>query len=103
MNYWKKMALALALVAGLCGGAWSQDWGRHDANRARKDSQWSARDHARAQARDRNHDRDWSYRNNPNYRYRNGQWGYTPNRTWGSNYGYYPYGNSPLSKLALAG
>ena len=78
MNYLKKMALALALIAGLCGGAWAQDRGHHDAER-RVDRHWV-------------------------YQYRNGHWGYFPYRTWGSyypyttysyypyNYGYYPYG-----------
>ena len=41
VNYWKKVAFGLALIAGLCGGAWAQDlyqlgytkgleYGRHD-------------------------------------------------------------------------
>jgi len=62
MNYWKKIAFVLALVAGLCGGAW-------------------ARNHDR--------DRDWRYHNNPNYQYRwGGSYGYYP---YGA-YRYYPYG-----------
>jgi len=37
MNYWKKMAFVLALVGGLCAGAWAQDGGHRDGNRDRAD------------------------------------------------------------------
>lgn len=95
MNYWKKIAFGLALVAGLCGGAWAQDWGHRDRNHDRDDHHWRDRGHNRDHDRDR--DRNWRYRNNPNYQYRNGQWGWGSNRTWGGyypngNYGYYPNG-----------
>jgi hypothetical protein len=63
------MALALALVAGLCGGAWAQDWGHNGGDQ----------------------DRDARYRNDPNYQYRNGQWVYVPQRSW-PNGPYYPNG-----------
>jgi hypothetical protein len=118
MNYFKKMAFVLALVAGLCGGAWAQNWGHGEANHARDNHSWnrSTPEHGRASVPSGN----WGYRNNPNYQYRNGEWrnngnyeyrnghwGWGPNRTWGGyypngnygyypngNYGYYPYGNS---------
>jgi hypothetical protein len=104
MNYFKKMAFILALVAGLCGGAWAQNWGHGGANHARDNHSWnrSAPEHGRASVPSGN----WGYRNNSNYQYRNGHWGWGPNRTWGGhypngnygyypngNYGYYPYGN----------
>jgi len=68
MNYLKKMAFVLALVAGLCGGAWAQTL-RHDVAY-------------------RNWDNHVVYRNNQLYR--PVQWGvyYYPNGT----YSYYPYG-----------
>lgn len=116
MDYVKRMAFVVALVAGLCGGAWAQGWG----HRAQNTQTWrnSAPAHERASVTNHSwgsHNNtaavpyrngrwgyqnntatvpyrtgDWAYRNNPNYQYRNGQWGYAPNRTWGT---YYPYGN----------
>ena len=32
MNNWKKMTFVVALVAGLCGGAWAQDGDHHDGS-----------------------------------------------------------------------
>jgi hypothetical protein len=111
MNYWKKMAFVLALVAGLCGGAWAADWGHRDASHAQNNHTWrgSVPQHSGASLPNR----AWSshttpnyqyrtggwgtYRNNPNYQYRNGQWVYVPNRSWGTYYpngtygSYYPY------------
>jgi len=94
MNYWKKMTLALALVAGLCGGAWAaQDPGHGDRNHDRDSHRWSGGD--RHHGRDRDHDRNWDYRHDRDWD-RDRQSGYAPNRTWGyypnGNYGYYPYG-----------
>ena len=110
MNCWKKMAFGLALVAGLCGGAWAQDWGHRDSNHARstptwrgtvpqhnagvQNHNWGYRNNPNYQYRNG----QWAYRNNPNYQYRNGRWVYVPNRTWGTyypngNYGYYPNGS----------
>ena len=108
MNYLRKVAFVLALVAGLCGGGWAADWGHRDANHAQASHTWkgSVPEHGRASVP--NH--TWSshttpnyqyrtggwgtYRNNPNYQYRNGQWVYVPNRTWGTYYPYGTYGNS---------
>jgi len=116
MDYVKRMAFVVALVAGLCGGAWAQGWG----HRAQNTQTWrnSAPAHERASVTNHSwgsHNNtaavpyrngrwgyqnntatvpyrtgDWAYRNNPNYQYRNGQWVYVPNRTWGTSY---PYGN----------
>ena len=84
MNHLKKIAFTLALVAGLCSGAWAQNWGHRVAYR--------------------NWDNRVVYRNH--YVYRPVQWGgyYYPYSTYGyypygaygyypySTYGYYPYG-----------
>lgn len=72
MKYLKKIAFTLALIAGLCGGAWAQNWGHRDAGR-----HWD------------NHS---VYRGHPYNQYRGG-WGYAPNRNWGGWGGYYPYRN----------
>jgi len=98
MNYLKKAAFVLALVAGLCGGAWAADWGHRNAN---NNHAWrgSVPEHGRASIPNRtwnyhnyeHRDGRWAYRNNPNYQYRNGGSVYAPNRTWGT---YYPYGTS---------
>jgi hypothetical protein len=81
MNHWKRMALGLALVVGLCGGAWAENWGHRDGDRGR--------------------DSHWAYRS-PGYQYRSGYWGnwggYYPYRSYSyysyGNYGgYYPYGS----------
>jgi hypothetical protein len=85
MNYWNKMAFGLALVAGLCGGAWAQDRGHDDKDKARDSHQWRDRDHDRDHEGDRDRDR-WRDRRDGYYRNRN--WGYYPN----GNYGYYPNG-----------
>ena len=108
MSYWQKMALALALVAGLCGGAWALDWGHRDATTQNRDSHtarqtdsrvWRNNNQTRAQNREWSHDRqvardrDWNTRNNSNYPSRNGEvyaprtggWGTNPN---GTNYPY---------------
>ncbi|HVP51776.1 MAG TPA: hypothetical protein VMT05_06695 [Terriglobales bacterium] len=109
MSYWKKMAFGLALVAGLCGGAWAQRWGHNDA-KAQNTQTWRGRVPQHERASVQNHtwghsspnyqyrNGGWAYRNNPNYQYRNGHRVYVPNRTWGTyypngNYGYYPNGN----------
>lgn len=105
MSYWQKMAFALALVAGLCGGAWAQVWGsratnqNRDSHAARQtDSRvWRNNNQTRA-AQDRGwardgaavRDRDWHDRNHSNYPYRTGQvyvprtggWGTNPNGTY---------------------
>ena len=108
MNYLKKMAFVLALVAGLCGGAWAQNWGHGEATHARDNHSWnrSAPEHGSASVPNRTWNSHTTpnyqyrngeiYRNNPNYQYRNGQGVYVPNRTWGTSYpygngGYYPY------------
>lgn len=86
MNYWKKMAFVLALVAGLCGGAWANDWGHQNKDRARDSHQGRSANAGAAS----------TSRNNPNYQHRNTQGVYVPNRTWGSgnpNGTYYPYPN----------
>ena len=115
MDY-ERMAFVVALVAGLCGGAWAQDWGHRAQNT--QTGRNSAPSHERASVTNHSwgshnntaavpyrnggwgyHNNtatvpsrtgDWAYRNNPNYQYRNGQWVYVPNRTWGTSY---PYGN----------
>jgi len=105
MNDYKKIAFVLALVAGLCGGAWAADWGHRDTNHAQASHSWKssvpARNSASVPTRTWNSHTtpnyqyrtgEWgAYRNNPNYQYRNGQWVYVPNRTWGT---YSPYGTS---------
>jgi hypothetical protein len=86
MNYWKKMAFVLALVAGLCGGAWANDWGHQNKDRARDSHQGRSANAGAAS----------TSRNNPNYQHRNSQGVYAPNRTWGRgnpNGTYYPYPN----------
>lgn len=70
MNYLKKIAFTLALVAGLCGGAWAQNLRRDVAYR-----RW---------------DNHVVYRNN--YVYRPAQWGVGVYSYPYSTYGYYPYG-----------
>lgn len=112
MNYLKKMALALALVAGLCGGAWAQEWSHRGTEQARASHQatshqatnnvhqWGRapevyRNHDVARNHDIYRNNDAWYRNNPNYQWRNGQWAYVPRGTWGGYYpngGYYPGG-----------
>jgi Ni/Co efflux regulator RcnB len=87
MNYLKKTAFALALIAGLCGGAWAQDWAHRDRDHDRDNQRWRDHDRRRDWDHDRDHDRD----RDRDYRYRNGQWGYQ-NRGWGGNYPYYPNG-----------
>jgi len=112
MNNFKKMAFVLALVAGLCGGAWAADWGHRNANSARNTHSWarSVPQHGSAGVPNRT----WSsqttpayrsggwgaYRNNPNYQYRNGQWVYVPNRTWGT---YNPYSTGTYSPYPTTG
>lgn len=106
MNHFKKMAFGLALVAGLCGGAWAADWGHRNTTHAQASHAWrgsaAARSSASVPTRTWNshttsQNSAWgAYRNNPNYQYRNGQWVYVPNRTWGTYYPsgtgtYYPY------------
>lgn len=76
MNYLRKIAIALALVAGLSVGAWAQSWGHRDAAR-----HWDNHPVYHGQA----------------YAPYLGGWGYVPNRGWDGyypyrNYGYYPYG-----------
>jgi len=63
MNYWKKMAFVLALVAGLCGGAWAQGWEHHDRERGYRDG-------LTAGQFDRSHNR--SYRVGDYKAYKNG-------------------------------
>ena len=68
MKHLKKLGFALALLLGLCGGAWAQDWGHRAA------------------------DRHWADRGHPVYTYRN--WGYAPYGGWGA---YRPYNNGYYS------
>ena len=75
MKYLKKIAFTLALIAGLCGGAWAENWGHHEV------------------------DRHGGYRGHPYYQYRGG-WGYAPNRGWS---GYYPYRNYSYSPYSYYG
>lgn len=80
MNYLKKMALVVALVAGLCGGAWARDLGhRGGAFRGGHPAYRVAPNYA--------------YRGNWGYPYRGGVWGTYPYRYgyYPYNYGYYPY------------
>lgn len=88
MKNWKKTIFALALVAGLCGGAFAEDR-NHDKGKAPVTQRWDNRDHDQ----DRNHDRDDRYRvPDRDDRYRTPVWGYNPgpDYRYGSNYGYYP-------------
>jgi len=110
MNDFKKMALGLALVAGLCGGAWATDWAHRDTSHAQASHAWkgsaAARNSASVPTRTWNSHTTsqysgWgAYRNNPNYQYRNGQWVYVPNRTWGT---YYPYGTGAYNPYPTTG
>lgn len=85
MNYLKKMAFALALVAGLCGGAWPQTL-RHDVAYRNWDS------HTVYRTNNLYRPVQWGF-----YYYPNGTYNYYPYGTYGyypyNAYGYYPYGN----------
>ena len=94
---WKKVTFVLALLAGLCGGGWAQNWGRGDGDHDRDDRRWRDRDDDRDRDRVRDRDR-WRHRRGDGDHdwddgYRNRNWGYGPNRTWGysPNGTYYPY------------
>ncbi len=83
MTHFKRMAFVLALIIGLCGGAWTQGWEHNENDKSRDDHtlQNRDRDRDRDPGRDRDHDR-----RDPNYQYRNEGRGNAPTRTWGGNY-----------------
>ena len=93
MKYLKKMALALALVAGLCGGAWAQNYrtagyaGYGPYGEAREDYQLGYRDgleHGRA---DRRTGRKYQPTHYPSYKH--GNQAYRDGFAAGYNEGYY--------------